>query len=194
MNNFFKFLIVLAVVVLFYQVSAYLFSNQGEAGGPASRQGGLTTIRLSDIKNSPTRPLLRGVANQEAKSAVFVPLLIYEIQVGTEINSKDEFIKLYNPNPQLVNLDGWSLKKKTKSGSEYNLVSSRKFKGKIISGGYFLIAHKEYQGNQAPDLLYSANSNHLAYSNNSVLLYNENGKFVDKFSYTKIEKGQILKR
>lgn len=187
MNNLFKFLIVLVAVVLFYQTSAYLFANQGEAGG-------LTTIRLSDIKNSPTRLPLRGMSGQETKAAVFIPLLIYEIQVGSEISSKDEFVKLYNPNPQLVNLDGWSLKKKTKSGSEYNLVSSRKFKGKIISGGYFLIAHKEYRGNQAPDLLYSANSNHLAYSNNSVLLYNESGKFVDKFSYTKIKKGQILKR
>ena len=106
-------------------------------------------------------------------------ILISEIKIGgASVN--DEFIELYNPNGYAVDLKGWSLKKKTKTGgTEHGILSDlggeidpstgiKEDSGtelEIPAGGYFLIAprwvcgenkdEKCYLGEIAPDNFYS---------------------------------------
>lgn len=121
-------------------------------------------------------------------------VVISEIQAGTENGADDEFVELYNPTNQEINLTGWELRKKNSSGNENNLVSSKKFVGTIGAKHFFLIAHENYKGNMVKDLVYSANSNNLSYDNNSVILYDSNGQSVDEWAWVQLLKGQSLER
>ncbi len=124
-----------------------------------------------------------------------VKVLISEIRAGTDAGgAEDEFVELYNAGDQPVNLAGWSLKKKSSTGSESNLVSAAAFSGVIQPKSFFLIAHRNYQGSKVKDLEYSANSNNLAYTNNSVVLYNVHSGAVDEVSWTEIPKSQSWER
>lgn len=118
----------------------------------------------------------------------YLKLLISEIQTEGE-TVKDEFVEIYNPNNTSVNLQGWSLKKKTSGGTESNLVSSAKFSETVTSLGYFLIVPQlnddgtqNYKGSGSPDLLYSGKTYSFA-KNNTVLLYNPAGEIVDKVGF-----------
>lgn len=118
---------------------------------------------------------------QEAEmveSQVPKKLLISEVQISGE-TSKDEFIELYNPNNESVDLTDWVIKRKSSSGIEYSLVSASRLEGKTIPAqGYFLLAHEDYTGTVTSDVVW-AKSNSVA-SNNSVLLYAFDGSVIDK--------------
>lgn len=100
-----------------------------------------------------------------------IHLLITEVQISGQ-TTNDEFIELYNPTNQEIDLTNWSIKKKTKTGNESTLVSSTRFKNKSIPPKkYFLIARaEEYTGTVSPDI-YWPKSYSLA-KNNTILLYN----------------------
>ncbi|MFC1629771.1 lamin tail domain-containing protein [Patescibacteria group bacterium] len=122
------------------------------------------------------------------QSSAFFKILITEIQTEGQ-TAKDEFIELYNPNSQNVDLSGFSLKKKTSGGNESNLVSSVKFSGNIVSNGYFLVVPQpnndgtlNYKGSAAPDFYYSGKTYSIA-KNNTVLLYNSAGNLIDKVGF-----------
>lgn len=101
-----------------------------------------------------------------------IQILIVEIQTGTTAGgAEDEYVKLYNPTNSEIDLAGWALKKKTSTGTFSNLVSAGAFVGKISAKGYFVVAHESYLGPLTVNLRYSANSNNLAYTNNSAILY-----------------------
>jgi hypothetical protein len=110
-------------------------------------------------------------------------ILINEIQTNGA-TSTDEFVELYNPNSVAVNLQGFSLTRKTSTGTEHNLVSSGSFTGTIASHGYFLIAPQGYT-TVTPDLTYSGASSsfNIAAKDNTVLLYNNNGVLLDKVGF-----------
>lgn len=133
-------------------------------------------------------------------------LLISEIQLGGA-SADDEFIELHNPNAYDVSLEGWSLKKKTKSGAEYGLLSDIGTRTDpatglrddseavlfIPAGGYFLIApryacgagtEKCYRGEGAAraDNYYSTKGSLAA--DNSLILY-DGGRLADKVGWGK---------
>ncbi len=124
-------------------------------------------------------------------------VVISEIQAGTEENPNDEFVELYNPASKPVDLTGWELRKITSTGTETNLLDDGKFIGTIPARGFFLIGSKDYSGEKQPDINYSVSSGLLAYSNNSIVLYNgdyQTADVVDKVSYSNIPKGKSLER
>lgn len=124
-----------------------------------------------------------------------IKILISEIQVGTTQNGiEDEFIELYNPTNRTIDMKGWSLIKKASSGSPYNLVSSAKFSGSIAPKSFFLVAHANYKGVKSADLIYSANSNNIAYKDNAVVLYDETEAVIDEVSWSEISKDNSLER
>jgi len=133
-------------------------------------------------------------------------ILISEIKTGGE-QVGDEFIELYNPNGYAVNLKRWSVKKKTKAGTEeYSLLSDAGTAVdpatgvradsdvglEIPPGGYFLIAPryvcgaakdtKCYMGEAMPDNFYSVKGESLA-DDNSVALYDSEKVLADKVGW-----------
>ncbi len=112
-------------------------------------------------------------------SAASAHIVISQVQVsGTTAN--DEFVELYNPTSNPVDLTGWRLRRESSSGgSPSNLVSA--MSGIIPAHGYFLIAFPAaYTGSANPDLVYSATSSAIA-ANNTILLYSDAGiTLVDK--------------
>jgi PKD repeat protein len=116
----------------------------------------------------------------QADSALHI--IINEIQIaGT--SSNDEFIELFNPTNEPVNLEGYKLSKKTKTGSsESTLVSATKFSGIIQAHGYFLIAHPNYREEMSADLDYSGSTYYIS-DDNTILLYNESGILLDKVGF-----------
>lgn len=112
-------------------------------------------------------------------SEVASHVVINEVQISGEGGAKDEFIRLYNPLSDDINLSEWRLSKITKSGGRYNLLT--KFPDYIIEGNSFLtISHPNYSGEK--DLEYSS-SQSMA-SNNAIILYSDNGKTeVDKVAF-----------
>ncbi|QQS38368.1 lamin tail domain-containing protein [Candidatus Woesebacteria bacterium] len=104
-------------------------------------------------------------------------VLISEVQIsGT--TATDEFVELYNPTQNVIDLTGWKLAKKTVSGTQSNLVTELPENSLINSYGYFLIAHNDYDDQISSDQQYSTSSS-LA-SNNTVILIDADGNISDK--------------
>ncbi|MDP3974765.1 MAG: lamin tail domain-containing protein, partial [Candidatus Jorgensenbacteria bacterium] len=128
-------------------------------------------------------------------------VVISEVMAGKDGAANWDFVELYNPSVAPVSLTGWSMKKRTASGSESSLVSvsakdpSASFEGKTIpAGGYFLLANTEgYTGVPAADVKWPK-SYTLAYTNNAVVFYDANGAKVSEVSWTEIPKGKSYAR
>lgn len=101
-------------------------------------------------------------------------IVISELQTGKAGVTTDEFVELYNPTSSDVSISGWRLTKKNSSGNEAILVTS--LSGTIKSYGFFLIAHSlAYSGSVSADIFYSAPSQNIANTSNSVVLYSDPG-------------------
>jgi hypothetical protein len=101
-------------------------------------------------------------------------IVISEIQLSgkTTGTGLDEFVELYNPTDEVVNLIGWKLKKISSTGSESNLVSS--ISGIINPHSFFLIANPNFSGGVPVDQYYSATTSGLA-ADNAAILYSKSG-------------------
>ncbi|MFA7049621.1 MAG: lamin tail domain-containing protein [Patescibacteria group bacterium] len=109
-----------------------------------------------------------------------LPIIINQVLIGQNEGVKNEFIELYNPNDLPLNLEGYSLKKKTASGTESSLISNKNFLGIIPAKGFFLISSSEFKEIKA-DLNYSSTASLSI--NNSLLLYNQNKEVLDKIGW-----------
>ncbi len=115
-------------------------------------------------------------------------IVISEIQIGKE-SVYDEFIELYNPTDSEIDLDSWDLKRKTKSGTESNILNN--IKGVIPAYGYFLIVPRSncgdgndedcYKGLIIADDEYTTDS--FLAKDNAILLYDSDGNLVDKVGW-----------
>ena len=123
-----------------------------------------------------------------------VHLLIYAVMAGEKGNAAYEFIELYNPTVDPINLSGWTVKKRSSRGSVSALVSSSRLKGKIIPPSkYFLLANQGYTGAPSADILW-ASSYTLAQTNNSVILYDKSGQTSDSVSWSSLPEGKSYSR
>ncbi len=129
--------------------------------------------------------------NQESGQRI----IISEIMVGSETSADYEFIELYNPALNIIDLTGWSIKKRNSKNNEETLVSVKKFKDKKIRpNGYLLLANEGgYNGNIPADIFWPK-SYSLAYKNNEVILYDAGGKAVEDIGWDEIAKGRSLER
>ncbi|MBU4348465.1 lamin tail domain-containing protein [Patescibacteria group bacterium] len=141
------------------------------------------------------------VASSTSSDLLTAPLsvnhiLISEIQAGIASSSKDEFVELYNPNNQEINLSGWSLKRRVSqvaTSTENYLVLNFSASSTIPAKGFFLITHNDYVG-QSFDLKYSNNSNPLAYTDDVVILINKEDEVVDEVYYIDVPEDKSLER
>lgn len=108
-------------------------------------------------------------------------VVINEVQV---LPAGEKFLELYNSGSSAINLTGWSIKRKTASGSESSLVVASRLENKSVpAGGYFLIANETtYAGGHALDASWPSSNTGVA-SNNTVVVYNADGAEVDKVGW-----------
>lgn len=117
-------------------------------------------------------------------------VVISEIMAGKDGAANWDFVELHNLGSGAVNLTGWSVKKRSSTGSESALVAVSRLEGKIIpADGYLLLAHPDYAGTPSADVVWPK-SYTLAYTNNAVAMYNANGEKVSEVSWAEIPKGE----
>lgn len=121
-------------------------------------------------------------------------VLISEVMAGTKGNANYDFIELYNNSDMPTLLTGFSVKKKSSSGSESTLVAESRLSGKIISPrGYLLLANEGgYAGSVSSDVVWPA-SYSLASAKNGITVY-RSGKIIDNVDWSLIPLGQSLVR
>jgi len=152
-----------------------------------------STATSSIAETVPTPQLVPAQTQNIEPEIPIGKILISEIMAGIDGNSSYEFIELYNPNSSAVDLTGWTIKKKNSNNKEEPLVSAAHFKDKTIpSNKYFLLANTSSSMISA-DILWPK-SYTLAYSNNSVVLYDANGGRAEEISWSEIPKGQSFER
>jgi len=139
------------------------------------------------------------------KKSAFPKIIINEVQFETNEDTKDEFIELYNPNNEEVDLTCWKLEKYTadKRGSQrgltqidanergsnadntdkqpITLIPSSKFRGKIKPYGYFLITSSSTKEKYQGDLAYA--ESYSISKNNVIILRKPNGEISDLVGY-----------
>ena len=122
-------------------------------------------------------------------------VLISEVVAGIEGNADFDFVELYNTGDLPADLTGWTIKKRSSSGSESSLVAASRLEGKSIQPKKFFLLSNEtgYTGGTAPDVPWP-HSYSLAYTNNAVVVYNASGEKIDEVSWTEIPKGQSWAR
>lgn len=119
-------------------------------------------------------------------------ILISEIMAGAEGDSDYDFVEIYNDSDAAVDLTGWTLKKKSSSGSESSLVSASRLEGKSILSDKRLLFANASSSIQAD--VFWPKSYSLAYTNNSVVIYNASGEKIDETGWAEIPKGQSYER
>jgi DNA/RNA endonuclease YhcR with UshA esterase domain len=122
-------------------------------------------------------------------------IIINEIMAGKGGVADWEFIELYNPTSNDVNLNDWAVKKKSSTGSEEPLVTASRLQGKIIvAGGYFLLANQGGYGGDAIVDVSWPKSYTLAYKSNAIVLYNNTGVIINEVSWVEIIEGYSWER
>ena len=121
-------------------------------------------------------------------SVVYPQILISEVQIAGLTDAKQEFVELYNPNNQDVDLTGWYLQRKTKTGSGFlTFAPSTLFEGKKITAkGYFLIAR---QGSGFVGDVFIDNP---LTQDNALFLKSPNGQITDKVGFGGAQDYELL--
>ena len=107
-------------------------------------------------------------------------VVISEIQIAGSV-ANDEFVELFNPTENTIDLSSWKLARRTANGidsSDYLTIDSS-VSGTISPHGFYLVAHPEYNGTITPDEFYSATTSGRLAEDNAVLLYDNNHNLID---------------
>ena len=158
--------------------------NQGDAQIVSDNQDGQEYIQVvTAVQQNPsvTTYQSQNYSSSSSSSNISYPtLLISEVQIEGENDSKEEFVELYNPTATTVSLTDWYLQRKTATGSDYtSFATNTLFEGKSIpANGYFLIARQGY----FTDLADMSTDNPLT-ENNSLMLKNPGGDIADKVGW-----------
>ncbi|MDP2741381.1 MAG: lamin tail domain-containing protein [bacterium] len=122
----------------------------------------------------------------ETKISIPKKILISEIQISGITDEKEEFVELYNPNLMDIDLTGWYIQKKTKTGASYStFISSTLFEGKKInSKGYFLISREGSSFSAVTDITTSNSlGDFAADGGSSLIIKNSNREIADKVGW-----------
>lgn len=134
-------------------------------------------------------------ATSSAQAQTETKVLISEVMAGSSASANDEFIEIYSYGSEAADLTGWTIKKKSSSGAESSLLAASRLEGKVVPPGkYLLLAHDGgYAGAAPADVLWPS-SYSLAYTNNSITIYNASGGVVDQVSWAEIPKDKSYAR
>lgn len=164
-----------------------------ETSKTESNEVRVSTSSVASSNNELPAPIVSPPSSESQLRASNI--IISEVMAGKTENSSYEFVELYNPNYEAVVLAGWSVKKRSSTGSESSLVVSSRFEGVTIPAQKHLLLANQggYNGAVVADILWPA-SYTLAYTNNSLVLYNQNNEKIDEASWNEIPKDRSLAR
>lgn len=142
-----------------------------------------TTVSSTVVVSQPNIPVqpISGVVQNNSNEAQLNPL-IYEIRItGGPGKSAEDYIKIFNPNPNMMDLSGWRLKKSTKTGSESSI---RVFPdGTTVGAGKVLTwANNGYASVVGAELM----SSQTLAANNGAGLSNKDGVLIDAVGWGEI--------
>ena len=103
-------------------------------------------------------------------------ILISEILTGTSTGAGQEFVELYNPNPEAVVISGWSIEYKPATSSTWSKKSD--LSGSIEGRSYYLVAPRSYIPDSDADW-----SSTLATSGGHVRIVDKAGRVIDLLGY-----------
>lgn len=114
-------------------------------------------------------------------------IVISEIQTAG-VSSNDEFVELYNPTSEDVDISSWSIQYKSATGGTYYKKNFEE-NSVIPAFGFFLVAHNDYQGDVEPDLRHASFSlsgsggNVFVVASQDKLTSGEDISIIDKVGY-----------
>ncbi|MDI6733906.1 MAG: lamin tail domain-containing protein [Patescibacteria group bacterium] len=181
--------------------------NEGIFGTPKKENSPKVTVQNteSSLQNNTNNQNTSSSLEVSSSTATSTPpvtatstaprMLISEIMAGLDVNANYEFIELYNAGDAPADLTGWNIKKKSSTGSESSFVVASRLQGKIIPAGkYFLLANETgYNGSVVADVFWPS-SYTLAYTSNTILLYDTSGGKTEEIFWQEIPKNQSFSR
>jgi len=130
-------------------------------------------------------PPASGGGGGGSATITYPKILISEVQTQGLTDSKEEFVELYNPNDQAINLTSWYLQKRTNGGSISYFGKKSLFYGyKIPANGYFVVARDGYFESLADIWVDTALSD-----NSSLIFSDPNDVISDEVSWPQIADG-----
>ena len=100
--------------------------------------------------------------------------------LGATANAAGEFVEIYNPTSQAVNISGWALQYQSASGSSYNPLVTVPEGTVMPPKSYFLFTSPTWSGTPAGDVSWGASG--LA-DNGNIRIVNASGTPVDRVGY-----------
>lgn len=122
-------------------------------------------------------------------------IYISEVFAGSEGDSDNEFVELYNSSDISLDLTGCALKKISSTGSASSLVSASRFSDVTIPARQHLLLGNTdgYVGSVSADVSWP-HSYTLAARNNGLALYDSTGIETDRISWTDLPAGRSFAR
>jgi hypothetical protein len=152
------------------------------AQSSASAQISASSSEQIPASPSPTAPVPSPQTLSPAQTApvpVSGHLVIAEVQIsGTDGDNAKDFIRIANPNSQAIDISGWKLRKRTRTGTESS-VRLIPDGTSIPPGGTILWANNKIASQIGAQIFSSANIS----ANNSVAIFDGNGNIIDAVAW-----------
>ncbi len=138
-----------------------------------------TTTTVTTTAASSTDTSTNASTNTNVSTAAASHLVIVAVQIAGA-SSTNDFVKIFNPTAGAVDMSGWKLRKKSKSGADYSL---RVFPSgsSVGAGGYFMWANSE--NGFGDSIAANATSTATLAADNSAALLNASGTIIDAVAW-----------
>jgi len=160
-------------------------SSEDSYSSSSSSDSSQTTTTTTTF---PTTTTTTTISTTSTTIPIYSSLLITEIKVAGKDDqdntlAHDEFVEIYNPNEEDIDLTNWYLQKKTTQGSSFSsLLPKDSLQGKVIPAqGFFLAGHQDSLDISLLDIVWP-NDNSVT-DDNTIVLKNPSGEVIDKVGW-----------
>ena len=139
------------------------------------------------VPEEPESPEVNEDVEDEETAVSPTNLLISEVLVGVPGNNNHEFIELYNPNSDPVNLEGYSLWYHLRDDQNPQLVASWKEPADVPPMGHYLLARYEEDFGLIPDGMFTVG----LFEKGGLILKNDEGEVISLFGWGDAPEGSF---